>query len=126
MAGIVLAAVQVEQPAALLDTAYGQVFLIKLALLVDLFLLAAINRWSLSGSTEAGDPAAARKLARSIAVETLGVWSRSVGESVKMLLHSGRSYGTDTSRQRHDHVRHPSGNTAIEGSAQRTSRATRP
>ncbi len=71
MAGIVLAAVQVEQPAALLDTAYGQVFLIKLALLVGLFLLAAINRWSLPGSTEAGDPAAARKLARSIAVETL-------------------------------------------------------
>jgi len=38
----------------------------------------------------------------------LGVWSRSVGESVKLILHSGRPYGTDTPRQRHDHARGPS------------------
>lgn len=55
----------------------------------------------------------------------LGVWSRSVGESAKLIPHSGRSYGTDTSRQRHDHARHPSSDTAIEGSAQRSSRAAR-
>lgn len=71
LSGAVLAAVQVEQPAALLDTAYGQVFLVKLALLGGLFLLAAINRWSLTAPTEGGDPAAAHKLARSIAMETL-------------------------------------------------------
>ena len=73
LAGIVLAAVQVEQPAALLDTAYGEVFLVKLALLIGLFLLAAINRWSLTAPAEAGDPAAARRLARSIAIESLVV-----------------------------------------------------
>src|SRR6478736_920965 len=54
--------------------------------------------------------------------QRLGVWSRSVGESVKLILHSGRPYGTDTPRQRHDHARGPSCNTAIEGSAQRVSR----
>lgn len=32
-------------------------------------------------------------------------------------------YGTDTPWQRHDYARHPSGNTAVEGSAQRISRA---
>ena len=56
----------------------------------------------------------------------LGVWSRSVGESVKLIRHSGRDYGTDTSRQRHDHARHPSCDTAIEGSAQRARRPARP
>lgn len=50
----------------------------------------------------------------------LGVWSRSVGESAILIPLSGRGYGPGTSRQRHDHVRHPSCNTAIEGSAQRT------
>jgi len=53
------------------------------------------------------------------------VWSRSVGKSAKLIPHSGRGYGTDTSRQRHDHARHPSRDTAIEGSAQRSSRAAR-
>src|SRR5690606_12558324 len=48
LAGIVLGVVQVQRPTALLDTAYGQILLVKLALLVGLFLLAAINRWSLT------------------------------------------------------------------------------
>lgn len=73
LAGIVLAVVQVQQLAALLDTAYGQVFLIKLALLVGLFLLAAANRWFLTIPTEAGDSFATRRLVRSIATETLVV-----------------------------------------------------
>ena len=55
----------------------------------------------------------------------LGVWSRSVGESVYLIRHTGRAYGTDTSRQRRDHARHPSCDTAIEGSAQRTRRPAR-
>ena len=55
----------------------------------------------------------------------LVVWSRSVGESVYLIRHTGRSYGTDTSRQRRDHARHPSCDTAIEGSAQRTRRPAR-
>ena len=53
----------------------------------------------------------------------LGVWSRSVGEPVNLILHSGRHYGPDTPRQGYDHVRHPSCDTAIEGSAQRAGRA---
>ncbi|WP_316398932.1 M24 family metallopeptidase [Bradyrhizobium sp. 33ap4] len=59
------------------------------------------------------------------ALSGLGVWSRSVGESAKLVLHSGRTYGPDTPWQRHDHARDPSGNTAIEGSAQRASRPAR-
>jgi hypothetical protein len=35
-----------------------------------------------------------------------------------LILHFGRRYGPDTSRQRHDYARHPSCDTAIEGSAQ--------
>lgn len=70
VAGIVLAVVQVEQPMALIDTAYGQVFLIKLLLLVGLFILAALNRWSLTAPTEAGGAGARRRLVRSITVET--------------------------------------------------------
>jgi copper transport protein len=70
-AGIVLAIVQVEHPRALVETAYGQVLLTKLALLVGLFALASVNRWTLTASVEAGDPAAARRLVRSIATELL-------------------------------------------------------
>src|SRR5580693_8675786 len=51
--------------------------------------------------------------------QTLGVQSRSVRESGKLIPHSGRHYGPDTSWQRHDHARRPSCDTAIEGSAQR-------
>ena len=67
-------------------------------------------------------PVAATDLNAGVPVVEQGVWSRSVGESVKLILHSGRPYGTDTPRQRHDHARGPSCNTAIEGSAQRVSR----
>src|SRR5215475_11564590 len=45
----------------------------------------------------------------------LGVQSRSVVESAMLMLHSGRPYGTDSSRQRQDHARRPSCYTAIEG-----------
>ncbi len=69
-AGLVLAVVQVEQPRALIDTAYGQVFLVKLTLLIGLFTLAALNRWSLTALTETGDAGATRRLVSSIAVET--------------------------------------------------------
>jgi len=56
-------------------------------------------------------------------VDALGVWSRSVGESAKLIPHSGRDYGPGTSRLRHDHARRPNCDTAIEGSAQGTSGA---
>jgi hypothetical protein len=57
------------------------------------------------------------------ALAVLGVWSRSVGESAKLIPHSGRDYGPGTSRLRHDHARRPNCDTAIEGSAQGTSGA---
>jgi len=71
VAGIALAVVQVEHPAALSDTAYGQVFLAKLVLLGGLFALAALNRWRLTAPVAAGDGSARRRLVRSIATETL-------------------------------------------------------
>ena len=70
-AGLVIAVVQVERPGALFDTAYGNVFLVKLGLLVGLFILVAVNRWSLTAAVENRDPSATRRLVRSIAVETL-------------------------------------------------------
>ena len=51
--------------------------------------------------------------------------SRSVVESVNLIPHSGRRYGTDTSRQRQDHARRPSSDTAIEGFDQRARRSLR-
>ncbi|CCV16285.1 copper resistance CopC/CopD family protein [Mesorhizobium sp. STM 4661] len=70
-AGIVLAAIQVQTPRALLDTAYGRLLLVKLALLIFLFTLAATNRWKLTAPTEAGETEVQRRLVRSIGVEVL-------------------------------------------------------
>ncbi|MFC3325531.1 copper resistance CopC/CopD family protein [Mesorhizobium cantuariense] len=70
-AGIVLAVIQVQTPAALVNTAYGRLLLIKLGLLVFLFTLAAVNRWKLTASAEAGSTEVQRRLVRSIGVELL-------------------------------------------------------
>lgn len=69
--GIVLAVIQVETPAALVNTAYGRLLLVKLALLLFLFTLATVNRWTLTGPAEAGDTEVQRRLARSIGIELL-------------------------------------------------------
>jgi copper transport protein len=69
--GIVLAVVQVGAPAFLVSTAYGQVLLVKLALVGLLFLLAAANRWRLTALAEAGEPYALRRLVLAIAIEGL-------------------------------------------------------
>ncbi|TSD87823.1 copper resistance protein CopC [Mycobacterium sp. KBS0706] len=69
-AGILLAVVQLDHVSALWTTAYGCVFLVKLALLLVLFALAALNRWRLTAPAEAGDGRAVRRLTRSVAVET--------------------------------------------------------
>ena len=68
---MVLAVIQVQEPAALVDTAYGRLLLVKLALLAVLFGLAAFNRWRLTASAEAGGEKARKQLARSITVETM-------------------------------------------------------
>lgn len=70
-AGVVLAVIQVQKPAALVDTAYGRLLLIKLALLAVLFGLAAFNRWRLTVPAEAGGTVARKHLVRSITGETL-------------------------------------------------------
>lgn len=70
VAGISLAVVQVQKPAALLETAYGRVFLVKLGLLAVLFSLAAINRWRLTGPVMLQEKAATRSIVRSITAET--------------------------------------------------------
>ena len=44
---------------------------------------------------------------------------------VNLIPHSGRRYGTDTSRQRQDHARRPSSDTAIEGFDRRARRSLR-
>ncbi len=69
VAGLVLALIQLGTVDALWTTAYGTVFLIKLALLAPLFLLAAINRFALTEPAAAGDPVAARHLRRSVLAE---------------------------------------------------------
>ncbi|KRB19669.1 MULTISPECIES: copper resistance CopC/CopD family protein [Mesorhizobium] len=71
VAGIVLAVIQVQTPSALIGTAYGRLLLVKLVLLIFLFTLAAINRWRLTASAEAGSTEVQRRLTRSIGAEML-------------------------------------------------------
>ena len=70
-AGVVLAVIQVGTPAALLSTAYGNVLLAKIALLVLLAALVAVNRWMLTGPAASGEARAVRRLCRAVAVESL-------------------------------------------------------
>lgn len=70
-AGVVLAVVQVRTPSALVDTAYGRLLLIKLALLAVLFALAGANRWRWTALAMAGEGGAAKALARSVVIETM-------------------------------------------------------
>jgi copper transport protein len=68
LAGLVLAVVQLERIGALVDTRYGVILLIKLALVTALLGLAALNRFRLTPAL-ARSPHAAKPLARSIVVE---------------------------------------------------------
>ena len=61
--------VQVGRVEALWTTAYGRVLLAKLALLLFLFTLAAINRFSLTPAFARREPKAARQFARSVRME---------------------------------------------------------
>lgn len=70
-AGLLLAVVQVRAFDALFSTAYGNVLLVKTALLAALFLLVAFNRWMLTGPAERGEQGAARRLVRAVVVETM-------------------------------------------------------
>lgn len=71
VAGLLLAIVQVEKFDALFSTAYGNVLLVKTALLAALFALVAVNRWVFTKPAERGEQGAARRLVRAVAVETM-------------------------------------------------------
>jgi copper transport protein len=68
LAGLVLSIVQLETPSALLTTDYGRVFLVKMAAVLCLLALAAINRLRLTPMLAAKD-AGSRHLVRSILCE---------------------------------------------------------
>jgi copper transport protein len=68
LAGLTLAVVQLERFGALVDTTYGVILSIKLALVATLLGLAALNRFRLTPALARG-PRASRPLARSIAAE---------------------------------------------------------
>jgi copper transport protein len=71
VSGVTLAVIQVEAPEALITTDYGRVLLIKLVLVAVLFVLAAFNRWRLTGPAEAGESVATRRLVAAILIEGL-------------------------------------------------------
>ena len=70
VAGLLLAAVQLQSIDALWTTAYGKIFAVKLTLLAALLAIAAVNRFRLTQPTEQGDRAATARLRRSIGIET--------------------------------------------------------
>jgi len=69
LAGLALAVVQVETPAALVATDYGRLLLVKLVAVAALLGLAAWNKLRLAPRLAAGEAAAARALASSITAE---------------------------------------------------------
>lgn len=68
LTGLVLAIVQLERPSALVETRYGLILSIKLALVTLLLSLAALNRFRLTPALAGGDKAAPA-LKRSILLE---------------------------------------------------------
>jgi copper transport protein len=69
--GLVLAAVELQRVDALWTTAYGLVFSSKLAAVLVLLALAAVNRFALTPHAATGDGVAASRLARSSRAEVL-------------------------------------------------------
>ena len=69
LAGSALTLLQVGSPAALLGTWYGRVWLIKLALVLALLALAAVNRQILTPALMRAARGAANRLRRSVAME---------------------------------------------------------
>lgn len=66
--GLTLAIIQLERPSALVETSYGLILLVKLALVLSLLGLAALNRYRLTPAL-AKDREAASALRRSILLE---------------------------------------------------------
>lgn len=77
LTGLALAIVQLEKPSALVETRYGLILSIKLALVLVLLALATLNRFRLTPAL-AGDHKAAQSLKRSIVLEcaiALGIFA---------------------------------------------------
>lgn len=77
LTGLALAIVQLEKPSALVETRYGLILSIKLALVLVLLALAALNRFRLTPAL-AGDHKPAPALKRSIVLEcaiALGIFT---------------------------------------------------
>lgn len=72
LTGLTLAIVQLQSPGALIETKYGIILSIKIALVVVLLGLAALNRFRLTPAL-ASDPLEARPLLRSILAECVVV-----------------------------------------------------
>ena len=74
IAGVVMAAIQVQRPEALIATDYGKVLMAKLALVTMMLSLAGINRFLLLPQMARSAPDARRKFAISLRLElALGV-----------------------------------------------------
>jgi copper transport protein len=71
IAGTALSLIQLDHVSALWTTAYGEVFSVKVMLIVGLLALAAINRFRLTPAYVRGAAGAGRHFARSIAVEVV-------------------------------------------------------
>ncbi|CAM5221170.1 Copper transport protein OS=Castellaniella defragrans OX=75697 GN=HNR28_001671 PE=4 SV=1 [Castellaniella defragrans] len=67
--GLTLACLQLDQLSDLWQTRYGQVLIVKLALVAALLCVAAVNRWRLTQPTLAGEHQAAQRLKLAIRVE---------------------------------------------------------
>jgi copper transport protein len=77
LTGLLLAVIQLEKPQALVETSYGLLLLVKLALVVSLLALAALNRYRLTPAL-ARDHRAAPALKRAILLEcgvALGIFA---------------------------------------------------
>lgn len=81
LTGLALAVIQLQSFAALIETRYGLILVTKLALVLVLLALAALNRFRLTPRL-AGSPTAAKALRRSILVESvlaLGIFALVAG-----------------------------------------------
>lgn len=71
VAGAILSALQLETPTAVVATVYGRVWAAKMALVLALLALAALNRQVLTPALAGGLPGSAGRLRRSVAAEAV-------------------------------------------------------
>jgi copper transport protein len=73
IAGVALSFIQLGRPGAVVTTSYGQIWLVKISLVIVLLVLAVINRQRLTPALAKGGPASCRQLDRSIRAELVVV-----------------------------------------------------